>query len=85
MDESGGGQDCDPGQDFCEERDRGEIEESKQREGKHGQPVKDRNKRKKSGKDNKMKRSRHQFLILCFSYFLFYYFLLLDLLWLSIN
>ncbi len=81
MDKSGGGQDCDPGQDFCKES----WEESKQREGKDGQTVKDRNKRKKGGKDNEMKRRRCQFLIVCFSYFLFHYFLLLDLLCLSRN
>lgn len=49
----------------------GEMEESKQGEGKDGQPVKDRNKRKKRGKDNEMKRRRRQFLIVSFSYLLF--------------
>lgn len=64
---------------------RGEMVESKQGEGKDRQPVKDRNRRKKEGKDNEMKRRRSQFLNVCFSYLLFYYFFLLDLLWLSVN
>lgn len=46
----------------------GEMEESKQGD---GQPVEDRNKRKKRGEDNEMKRRRRQFLIVSFSNLLF--------------
>jgi len=59
MDESGGGQDCDPGQDF-ERRDGGKFTMGRTTRGKKG------------GKTMEMKRMKHQFLIFCSSYFLLY-------------